>query len=99
MTDEPIRGWRVSKEIPLINVLAIFLQTFFFVWWCASINFRVEQHDTYIKENQNYKEKIDGNNEATKERLIKLEDKTSSELEMLQRMDAVLEQQPSRKVK
>jgi hypothetical protein len=99
MTDEPTSGWRINKEIPLSLIVAIFVQTLAIFGWGITISNKVDNHQKYIDNNELYKEKVDTNNEAMKERLIKLEDRTSTELEMLQRMDAVIEQQPTRKTK
>jgi hypothetical protein len=99
MADTPIQSWRISKDIPITLVFAILLQTAAIIIWGVRLDDRVDNNQKSIAAIELYKEKQDTADDALKERVIKLEDRQSTEIEMLQRMDAVIEQQPTRKIK
>jgi hypothetical protein len=99
MADTPIQSWRISKDIPITLVVAILLQTAAIIIWGVRLDDRVDNNQKSIAAIELYKEKQDTADDALKERVIKLEDRQSTEIEMLQRMDAVIEQQPTRKIK
>ena len=83
--------WHLSRSVPISLIFAITIQTISSIWWGATISAKVEEHDRRLIGIENYDQKVDGTQLTISERLARLEEKSSTQLETLQRIDAVIE--------
>lgn len=81
--------WTLDKRIPIAVVGALLLQLFGFLWWTAKLDSRVERLE--VDQAAVSRKVNDGERDARgiNDRLIRLEEKTQSILDILKNMTAI----------
>jgi hypothetical protein len=91
MSDDPSTRWHVGKEIPIIGIVAIAIQTATFVWWAGGQSERLEQLERRFDVQRIRIEAIDANRAGMDGRVIRLEEQTRQVYEATRRIEAKID--------
>jgi len=86
--------WHVDRRVPVALIVTILLQSAAAVWWAASVDGEVVHHGQEIAALK-VKDADDSRRlEAIVERLARIEERASAQLDMLRRIEAKLGSRP-----
>lgn len=82
--------WTLDKRVPLAIVFALLAQLVGFAWYAARLDSRIENLETRQQENKELLTSVDREARDVFGRLVRLEEKQSTTLEILQRIERSL---------
>lgn len=80
-------GWSVEKKIPVALILTMVFQTAGALWWAASISAFVESNQRRISVLEQSIDGIAKDAGASRERLVRVEEKITAQTTTLNRID------------
>lgn len=86
----PADHWSLDKRVPIALIGVLFLQAMTFIWWAAKLDSRVDQLETRLGKEERTNERQEGVDVDAGSRLVRLEERTVSILEILRRIDTRL---------
>lgn len=84
------QGWRVVKDIPIAILITLFFNAAAMVWWTSQQNAMINNHAISISRLEAYDEKSKENDRRTVELLARLEERLSSQIRVLERLEQKL---------
>jgi hypothetical protein len=84
-------SWHVGKEIPILGLFAIAIQTATFVWWAGGQSERLEQLERRFDVQRIRIESIDASRNLMDGRVIRLEEQTRQVYEATRRIEAKID--------
>lgn len=86
--------WHIDRRIP-IALIFTFITTILFqsalgIWWLSSVEFRVSSHEKQLVRIEAEMSESDRDNQGLENRLTRLEEKLSSQTEILQEIKRIL---------
>jgi hypothetical protein len=91
MIDDTETRWHVGKEIPILGLVAIAIQTATFVWWAGGQSERLGQLERQFEVQRVRVEAIDLSRAGMDGRVIRLEEQTRQVYEATRRIEAKID--------
>jgi hypothetical protein len=89
-SDPATASWHIDRRIPVALIGTLGLQLIFGVWWLSSMEFRVEAHEKQLTRIESAMSENDRDSQGLDNRLTRLEEKLSSQTEILQEIKRIL---------
>ena len=89
--------WHLDKKVPIGLIVAIVFQTCSFIWWTSELNSTIKDHERRLLIAEAFENRIDGDTKTISERLGRLEERSTSTLSSIQRIENILERQEERR--
>jgi peptidoglycan hydrolase CwlO-like protein len=86
--------WHLSKQVPIVFIGTIVIQTVAIVWWAASLSKQVDQHDRAITELVKKDENIERDSRRIAESIARIEERITSQMELLRRVESAINRSP-----
>ena len=90
--------WSFDRKIPIGQILFLLFQTGCFIWWLASLNGIIKDHDRRLLIAEAFESRYDSDGRTTADRMGRLEERSIITLQSLQHIENMLEIQQERRV-
>ena len=88
--DPAAASWHIDRRIPVALIGTMILQVGVGIWWLSSMEFRVQSHEKQLVRIESELSESDRDNQGLDNRLTRLEEKLSSQTEILQEIKRIL---------
>lgn len=83
-------SWHLDRRIPVALIGTVVFHLAVSVWWLSSVEFRVTSHEKQLVRIEAEMNESDRDNQGLENRLTRLEEKLSSQTEILQEIKRIL---------
>ena len=90
--------WTFDRKIPLGQIVFLLFQTGCFIWWLASLNGIIKDHDRRLLVAEAFESRYDSDGRTAADRMGRLEERSIITLQSLQHIENMLEIQQERRV-
>lgn len=86
--------WHLSRQVPIVFIGTIIIQTVGVVWWAASLSKQVDQHDRAIAELVKKDENMERESRRIAESIARIEERITAQTELLRRVESAVTRSP-----
>ena len=84
-------GWHLDKKVPITIIIVLILQFVGMLWFAAKLDSKVEEQATRLTKTEAQISVIDREAREFGNRIVRIEEKTSSMLTILQRVEQLID--------
>jgi Tfp pilus assembly protein PilN len=88
--DAAPRGWHVERGVNLAFVATILAQTAYMGWWASAVSAEIAHHERRIVALEQRDERLDADLKRTADLLVRLDERSAAQTELLRRLDNML---------
>lgn len=95
-TLQPQEPWHLDKRVPVVLISTIVVQTIGIVWWAATLDHQVEQHERRLVQLESADARLDTEARRLSELLVRVDERLAAQNQILQRLEQSLRQPSGR---